>query len=218
MIEIETRNTRQSISSEHELNTVIIHAMSSCYVVMLCYAMSSCYVVVGHSRQATIPATHLTSYVFSKHYKLCLPEKDTKTLDNLCLSEKNSKTLDKLTSGKELQNTRQVISSGKELPNTRQAMSSGKQLKTVDKLSSGPEVQHTHNKLEHCGRRSKQSTISHVFSTRTQSISYILREGSQVIRQAMSSGHELETVDKLSSGLKFNARHRDSRSNQSTVS
>ena len=181
MIEIETRNTRQSISSEHELNTVIIHAMSSCYVVMLCRHAMLCYVVMLCRRR-----TQSTSYNSGNSFdKLRL----LKTLQVMSSGKGHQNTRQLVSFGKELQNTRQVdfrkknskntrqvISSGKELPNTRQAMSSGKQLKTVDKLSSGPEVQHTHNKLEHCGRRSKQSTISHVFSTRTQSISYILRK------------------------------------------
>ena len=100
MIELETRNTRQSISSEHELNTIIIHAMSSCYA-MLCRHAMLCYVVMLCRRR-----TQSTSYNFGNSldklrllktlYKLCLPEKNSKTLHKLRLSEKNSKPLDKL--------------------------------------------------------------------------------------------------------------------------
>lgn len=158
--------------------------------------------VTRHSRQATISATHLTSYVFSKHSTSYVFRKRTP-------KHSTSNVFMEAT-----QNSRQSV----QLQNTRQAMSSGKRLKTVDKLSSGTEVQHTHNKLWHCGRRSKQSTISHVFRTIIQSTSYIFWEGTQVIRQAMSSGHELETVDKLSPGQTFNAHHRGRRSNQSTIS
>ena len=99
MIEIETRNTRQSISSEHELNTVIIHAMSSCYVVMLCRHAMLCYVVMLCRRR-----TQSTSYNSGNSF------------DKLRLL----KTLQVMSSGKGHQNTRQLVSFGKELQNTRQ--------------------------------------------------------------------------------------------------